>query len=227
MRVTFSWLVAALFFVPTLFSKPYESSAGQDRFVNKHFFHNKKNGVFIDIGAHAGKKFSNTYFFEKELGWKGICFEPSKTRFQDLKKNRDCICINAAVAEENTTMDFVDYQAGWVSGLRKKYHPNHLKRWRITQNIQKGSAKVYKVQCVKLNDVLEEHEFHHIDFISIDTEGGELDILKSIDFDKYTIDVICVEDHKYLGDDIINFVKSKGYKHCKLVGKDRIFRKLK
>lgn len=54
--------------------------------MNERFFKNLKNGVFFDIGAHDGVSLSNTYFFEKELGWSGICLEPIPEVFERLKK---------------------------------------------------------------------------------------------------------------------------------------------
>ena len=52
----------------------YKSQFGQDKFLNENIFKNKRNGVFIDIGAHDGITYSNSYVFEKQLDWTGICF---------------------------------------------------------------------------------------------------------------------------------------------------------
>ena len=54
---------------------------------NKKIFKNKRDGFFLDIGANDGITLSNSYFFEKELGWKGICFEPLKNAFQKLQND--------------------------------------------------------------------------------------------------------------------------------------------
>ena len=80
----------------------YYSQHNQDQFLNEHIFNNKKEGVFLDIGAYDGIEGSNSYFFEKELGWKGICFEPIPKLYQRLKENRKCISINAAAWKEDT-----------------------------------------------------------------------------------------------------------------------------
>lgn len=53
----------------------YKSQYSQDKFLNENFFKNKKNGVFIDIGAHDGITMSNSFFYEKQLGWDGLCVE--------------------------------------------------------------------------------------------------------------------------------------------------------
>jgi hypothetical protein len=65
-----------------------------------------------------------------------------------------------------------------------------------------------------------------VDYLSIDTEGNELDILKSIDYSKFDIDIIDVENN-YCEDEIVNFVLSKGYEFVDRIGCDDIFRKVR
>ncbi len=79
----------------------------QDKYLNENVFKNKKNGVFIDIGAYNGVDLSNTFFFEKELNWSGICFEPIKDAFELLCKNRKCKCINACVSDKDGEVSFL------------------------------------------------------------------------------------------------------------------------
>ncbi len=55
----------------------FYSQAGQDQFLFEHFFRGKRNGVFVEVGAFDGEQFSNTLFFERVMGWKGLCVEPS------------------------------------------------------------------------------------------------------------------------------------------------------
>ena len=74
-------------------------------------------------------------------------------------------------------------------------------------------------------DILEEHKIKNIDFLSIDTEGSELDILSTIDFDKYIIDVITIEDN--YNDPTNDFFKERGYEFVKQIKCDKIFKKIK
>ena len=62
----------------------YYSQFKQDQFLNEVLFNNKKNGFFIDIGAHDRVTISNTLFFEKHNEWKGICIEPNPKGFATL-----------------------------------------------------------------------------------------------------------------------------------------------
>jgi len=187
------------------------SQSGQDAFV-LNYFKNKRNGIFIDIGANDGVSLSNTYYLEKELGWSGICFEPIPDIFSKLDKNRDCIKIMAGVADKVSTekFTFVDGPSHMLSGMTKEYNEQHKQR--IKKEIQTlgGSIKELDVQCVVLNDILEEHKMYNIDYLSLDTEGNEFKILKNIDFNKFKIKVMTVENN--YGDPAQTaYIQSKGY----------------
>jgi len=65
------------------------SQLGQDLWA-LDMLNNKRDGVFIEIGASDGIYLSNTYFLEKEFNWKGLCIEPS-TEYINLVKNRNCL----------------------------------------------------------------------------------------------------------------------------------------
>ncbi len=200
---------------------------GQDGYVNEHYFKNRRGGVFIDIGAHNGMTYSNTYFFEKELGWTGICIEPLPERFAELQVCRSCICIQGCVADTDGVSQLLKVSSPYVntemlSGLQDKYDPRHFERMKIEVATYGGSYEYIDVQCYKLNGLLEKNGITHVNFLSIDTEGGEFDILSSIDFSKYKIDVITVEDN-YGDSRFISFLEEKGYTLITRLGMDLLF----
>jgi FkbM family methyltransferase len=207
-----------------LFSLEYFSDGGQDKYVNENFFSNKSEGFFIDIGAHEGIQYSNTYFFEKSLHWKGICFEPNPVTFKKLKKNRSCECVNAAISDESGKFSFVCHPCSWVSGLSSKYSEQHAKKWHVQEEIQNRQAQVIQVDCFLLNNILNERNIDHVDLLSIDTEGGELEILKSINFDAFSIDVIVVENI-YNDTSYKDFLESVGYQCVTKLLRDEIYKK--
>jgi FkbM family methyltransferase len=203
------------------------SQSGQDAFVI-HYFQNKRNGVFIDIGANDGVDLSNTYYLEKELGWSGICFEPIPAIFEKLDKNRNCIKIMAGVAEKESTEKFiyVDGPSHMLSGMLKEYDPRHLQR--VNNEVQSLGGKIVELElkCVVLNDVLEQYKFYDIDYLSLDTEGNEFKILKTIDFDKFNIKTMTIENN-YNNVEQTNYVLSKGYYCLGRLEADEIFVKIK
>jgi FkbM family methyltransferase len=203
----------------------YKSQYGQDKWLNDNIFKNKKNGVFLEIGALDGVVLSNTHFFEKELEWTGICFEPNSNQFEQLEKNRTCIKEKIALSDFVGTSEFLEiygYGKG-LSGIVEDYDPQHLKR--IGSEIQNqnnlGSKKV-TVSVDKLDNILEKHKLYYIDFCSIDTEGSEYKILKDFNFEKFFIKVIMVENN-YHNDKVPSLLKSKGYELINEISVDQIF----
>lgn len=190
----------------------YYSQVGQDEYIHKNIFPNKKNGVIIDIGAYDGVRFSNSLVF-KQLGWKCICIEPLPHVFAELKKNRpDCICIQGCISDKEDIDQFLAIKGGceMLSGLTSTYDPRHIQRayYEIAQN--RASYQIIPVQCYKLETLLNAYGITHIDILSLDTEGSEHAILKSIDFDRFSIDVICIEDN-YGDQELMNFLIEKGF----------------
>lgn len=208
----YGYIVLSLLLSVSFIGADYKSQAGQDQFVNEHFFHDRRDGFFLDIGAHDGQSFSNTWFFEKDLGWKGICFEPLPHLFKQLKACRDCICINACVSQLNGYLPFlhVDSCDEMLSGLCSTFNEQKLNAVITDIADLGGELKVIQMPCVRLDDVLERYGITHVDFLSLDVEGHELEVLKSIDFSKVTIDVITVEND-YHDEAIRDILRENGF----------------
>lgn len=203
------------------------SQYGQDVYCYNQFFRGYSHGVFLEIGADDGVDKSNTLFFER-LGWTGLCVEPSISRFQLLKENRKCICENCAVAEKTMTARFMDIM-GWgkgLSGIIDKYDRKHMER--IEKELKHPENRGYQVidvECISLNELLQKHRMFKIDFCSIDTEGGELAILKSLDMKHLDFHVICVENN-YEYPDIRAFMASIGFEMVTKLNIDEVYRKV-
>ncbi|MCH9620733.1 MAG: hypothetical protein S4CHLAM20_01340 [Chlamydiia bacterium] len=202
----------------SLFAGYYaEKEIGQDKFVNEHFFKDRKKGFFIDIGAHEGVFNSNSYYFEK-LGWDGICFEPDPRSFAELKKVRNCILYNFAVGSEEKVENFIQHPCSFVSGLDRTYEKQHRKVFRVKD----GSRYFIPVQVVRLNDILKKHGIKHVDFLSIDTEGAEEDIIASIDFDEVYFDVIVLENN-YFNPFFKKYLDEKGFEYVTTLHRDEVY----
>ncbi len=151
----------------------YYSQIGQDKWVHS-VFGNKQNGFFVEVGAGNGIKISNTYFFEKNLNWKGICIEANPDYLSNLRKNRNCDVIGALVySEENIELEFVVCED--ASGILNEYTGPFT-----TKN------KIIKRKSVTLQNILDYFEAPLIiDYLSVDVEGNEFNVLKNFPFDKY------------------------------------------
>lgn len=210
--------------------RKFYSQYGQDQFVFHNFFKEKRNGVFVDIGAHDGVSFSNTYFFERFMGWTGICIEPIPEIFTQLQTNRNCICVHGCIYDRADSAQFLRVRGypEMLSGILLNYNPQHLRR--IEQEVKRfgGSMDIIQVKCYSLTQLLLDHHLDHIDYLSIDTEGGEMAILQSIDFSKIDIEVIDVENN--YGERFNQFLASVGYQRVSYHfpwSPDEIYRKIR
>ena len=204
----------------------FYSQNGQDRYIVEIIFNRKRNGFFVDVGAHGGIELSNSYFLEKDCGWGGIAIEPNPKIFDQLKRNRNCKTLQICISDFNGEADFlaIEGRGNKLSGILDKYDKRHLERIEKATEHHTSKKKIIKVQCMTLNKLFETHLNSKIDFLSIDTEGGELGILKSIDFNKWEIEVICVENN-FGSNGIRDLLQGKGYKLMAIGGADEIYKK--
>ena len=208
------------------FYPPYYSQCGQDKFLQEKIFKSQENGTFVEIGAHDGVTRSNTYFFEKNFNWTGICIEPHPDRFEELVHNRasKTVCLPIAIANFTGVSNFkkVSGYAEMLSGLENCYDQRHQQR--IEQEVKKfgGEAETIEIQVEKLGDVLMRYGITKVDLLSVDTEGSELEILKSIDFKQVEIRVILVENN-YHDQSIFNYLVAQGYFKFASIDADDIY----
>jgi FkbM family methyltransferase len=174
-------------------------------------------GYFVDIGANDGVTFSNTYFFENH-GWQGVCVEPIPEVFEKLIRNRKCKCLSGVISDNNAEYAKLLHVTGseMLSGIVDNLEQKYLER--INQE-NAGGTEILEVKNYNFNQVIENTK---IDYLSIDTEGSEFPILQSIDFTKFAIKVISVENN-YQTNDIRIFLKTKGFKYLKTIGADEIY----
>jgi FkbM family methyltransferase len=191
----------------------YVAQTGQDLFLHQHLGLEKRNGFFVDIGAFDGVEISNSLFFERELGWKGLCVEPIPEIFARLRANRLADCINAAAGTHDGKAEFVVLEGGFETG-------SHLAK---EGEATKAGTRRIPVEVVDIARVLREHGVKKINFLSIDIEGGEMELFDHIAASGIQIDVVAMELN-------MNFVEMDarmarhGYRLKAQVGADRIYR---
>jgi FkbM family methyltransferase len=197
----------------------FYSQFGQDKYLEENIFKGYKNGVFFDVGAHDGATFNNTLYFAKKHHWKGVNIEPIKSVYDKLVTNRPhAININCAVSNFDGTTDFI-CNTGYtemLSGIKSNYDERHINRLQNELKQMGGTSEIINVKTKRIETICDENNITHIHFLSIDVEGAEFDVIKSINFDKLFIDVIVFEDnYKNKSDDIIEYLKLKNYKIIK------------
>lgn len=179
-----------------------------DKFVIEDIFPSKRDGFFIEIGAINGICDSNTYLLETEFNWKGIIVEANTKIFPDLEKNRTAKCLNVALYDKITSVKFIESTNVGYSCIKEDLTDNHRDKC-----INDGH-KIIDVQTIDFETLLTMYNCPtHINYISMDIEGGEYRALKTFPFDRYKVDFFSIEGSHF--DKVIELMTSKGFKRIK------------
>lgn len=198
---------------------------GQDKYLFYKVFPNKKNGTFLDIGAFDGIALSNTYTFERDFGWKGVCVEPNPDVFDLLRKNRPfSTCINGAAYRFSSVGLYRKANGpAMLGGLVKHMSEEHTSRIHRECGNKDDFVDI-PTRCYNINYLLSlaAGEFKRIDILSIDTEGSEQQIVAGINFSEFDIQTIVIESNEN-NKELLEFIRKKGYNDVKRTTDDFIF----
>lgn len=201
-----------------IFGRPVQNSsysqAGEDAIVRFLFFDKKMNRItYLDIGTNIPDDNNNTYLFY-QTGSRGVCVEADETMIKQIKKTRpeDTVLNYGVSIGDEQSADFYIFD---VKGL------NTFDKEEAERRVAYGTYKIEKVVNVKLiaiNKLIKDYFDKYPDFLSIDIEGLDLEVLKSLDYTTYPVPVICVETCQYSENhirpkdkSIAEFLCGKGY----------------
>ena len=160
-----------------------------------------------------------------ERGWTGILIEPVPSFYASiLSKNRNIFSINACIANNKPIVAKLRV-GGSLTGRSKEMKASEMSR--MEKYYGKNNLSTLYVPCFSLNTILSAIGINKVDYFSLDVEGSELDVLKSIKHEKITIDTITVE-HNYFQDrksNIISHLEAKGFKKLADVSHDVYFKR--
>jgi len=185
------------------------SQKGEDLIIEK-LLGNKTKGFYVDIGANHPISCSNTArFYKKE--WRGINIEPNPQNIKLFKTERPLDTnLGIGVANKKGKLTFYEFEENMLSTFSKTEAQNNIKQGKIL-------VKKYNVSVEKLSNILDKYAKSKIDLISIDTEGYDMEVLKSNNWKKYQPRVICLETASRgygsdYSDDFEKYLSKFGYK---------------
>jgi FkbM family methyltransferase len=193
----------------------FNSQDNQDKYLETNIFKGYKNGFYVDVGAHDGVTINNTLYFEKKNGWSGINIEPIKSVYDRLVINRpNNININCAVCNKDGKTEFfcnIGYTE-MISGIKDTFDPRHLRRLHRENTEMESTTQLITVQTKRLETIFDEHTVSRVNYLSVDVEGAEFEVIKSINFDKVFIDVIGFENnYEDTSIPIVEYLNSKNF----------------
>lgn len=203
--------------------KPYQrisfSLSGEDLFLER-YFKDVKNGFYVDIGAHHPFKFSNTYLFYKN-GWNGINVEPNQERLE-LFKNFRPHDINVGVG------------IGTYEGIGDYFKFDQAAYNTLDQDLAEKRKTMYsgkiQINVITLENLLENYlpKNKNIDFLKIDVEGKDMEVLKSNNWKKFRPNLVMVEDNyidfsNLYTNEMVYLMTDAGYTLYKILSNNLVF----
>ncbi|MBD1164945.1 FkbM family methyltransferase [Pelagibacterales bacterium SAG-MED13] len=198
----------------------------EDKYFN-NFFKEDYRGQFVDLGCFHPTRHNNTFQFYKK-NWKGINVDlnPVTIELFNFFRSKD-ININCAISNKKEYKKL--YFVNDFSPLNT-IDPNHLNFLKKNFSLNKDNFSIKKVKTENINNILKKYKFYKIDFLNIDLEGLESEIIQSINFKKYKINLICIEilNHNNMSKNkskkIKQILKKNKFKFLKKIGVNSIYK---
>jgi FkbM family methyltransferase len=164
-----------------------------------------KKGYFVDSGTNEPLEMNNSLFYEKCLGWKGLCVEPQTKYHEKIESQRSCHLFKGCLASQSMTATMEGFD-----GLAKVVHTD-------------DASAAGSVQCSPLKEILASQGQSTIDFWSLDVEGAEIDVLSSFDFHDVPVTALLIEDFWVNQRDLDYLVTSKGFIKYRQLAVDSLY----
>jgi FkbM family methyltransferase len=205
-------------------SGAYQSQHGEDRWLER-YFRGRRDGFFVEVGAYDGVVLSNTFFLET-IGWRGILVEPHPEKAGRCRENRpratvfECAAVGRGTGT-HVTFDLVEGGEVYSTSAMSPEHQARLQTYGL-------KARQIVVAARTLDSILEEAQLPRLDYVSIDVEGAELEVLNGFDLSRWRPAIVMIEVNARTRKPAIRdaFVSS-GYVYLRSVGINDVYVPLK
>jgi FkbM family methyltransferase len=182
---------------------PYHFTEREEEWMIRDFFHDRRDGVFVDVGANHYREGSKTYYLESRLGWSGIAIEPQRQYAEEYAKFRP-------------RTKFFPFFASDVSNATARLYV--VKDLPMIASSDKEFVKQFatpdeerEVPTIALSDLLDAEGIRKIDFLSMDIELHEPIALKGFDIDRFKPSLVCIEGLLPVRQQILDYFTAHGY----------------
>jgi FkbM family methyltransferase len=182
---------------------PDRNSEHGEEWIVRDFFQDARGGVFVDVGANDHQRDSNTYYLESALGWSGIAIEPQTKFARDYARYRP-------------RTRFVPLFASNVANRQVTlYVPESDRRASASEAVadthNEGAVKTIETQSTTLDDILDRSGITHFDFLSVDVEEHEPEVLGGLTIGRFRPRLVCIEAHPAVRQAILDYFSRHQY----------------
>lgn len=182
---------------------PAKNSEHDEEWILREALQDRRDGIFVDVGASHYQHFSNTYFLEKELGWSGIAIDPIESFAADYAAHRPrtrFVSLFVSDRSHEQVKFFINPDHTLVSSSKQEF----TKRW------GEGVSE-RDVRTITLDDLLAELGVARVDFLNMDIELSEPKALAGFSIQKYRPALVCIEAHAEVRQAILDYFARNGY----------------
>jgi Methyltransferase FkbM domain len=183
---------------------PHRESEHAEEWIIRDFFHDRRRGVFLDVGANDYRRDSNTYFLENSLGWSGIAIDAQAKFAEGYQRFRPHTRFVAALVADTDGASvpfFADAKQDAVASGSEAF----------AKAVGSRTDDPVPMRTRTLNSILAEAGVDHLDFMSMDIELGEPKALAGFDIDRYRPALVCIEAHLPIRQVLIHYFYNHHY----------------
>ena len=190
-----------------LANEPVRYSQFREEVIVRHFFEDRREGFFLDVGSEEWRDNSTSYYLEAQLGWSGIAIDARVELAPGyLKNRRKTRFFSYLVTDHSGTKDKF-YSAGGLSSVHKERFDD-LEVFGVPKDFEPSEIEV---ESITLNDLLAREKVDKIDFLSMDIEEHEPIALAGFDIKRYAPDLVCVEASPSTRERLAAYFSANGY----------------
>lgn len=180
----------------------FRNSENAEEWIVRDFFNDRREGVFVDVGANDYQKFSNTYYLEAVLGWSGIAIDPQSKFAEQYRLHRPRTKFQALFVSDSSDREAV-----------LNVPENGLIASADAQFARTGGrdATPLRVPTSTLDDILDRAGIAHVDFLTMDIELAEPGALRGFSIERFRPALVCVEAHPEVRQQILDYFAAHGY----------------
>jgi FkbM family methyltransferase len=190
----------------------FQAQFGEDRLLFKHFA-KKRDGYYVEVGGCDGVYASNSYFFEK-IGWHGVLVEPIPEMAEKCRLARPGSQVFCCAAVAPGSPEYIDFEVVPNYTALSAQHL-HRERWQG----QEPPVEKISVRTMTLDQILEKAQLPHIDFLTIDVEGQEWEVLQGFTIDRWRPKLVILERWSEVPDErMMQYMHRNSYYYLRTTG---------